>query len=270
MPMRKRLGVIAGTLLSVVLLVASTGPAAAAQPTDQQVRKLMDTIGLGRSLSQMNIQIATSMKQSLPCVASNYWQDFVDQAGSNEFISRLVPIYQKHFTADEVDGMVKFYSSPLGQKVLTEMPAAMAEASEVGQHWSQEHGQEMIVKLEQAGTLTMDGRCPAAVGAKEATTSPSESSGDAALNDDEATAPPVVTHGHSRARASHKHVPVKKKAARKKSGSNKSSSSKTGTKKAADGKSAPAKSASSKAPAKAKVRHPSTADKPAATGASGT
>lgn len=130
MAMRKRLGVIAGTLLSVALLGASTGQVHAAQPTEQQVRKLMDAIGLGRSLSQMNTQIATSMKQSLPCVASNYWQDFIDQNGSNEFIGRLVPVYQKHFTADEVDGMVKFYSSPLGQKVLTEMPAAMAEATQ--------------------------------------------------------------------------------------------------------------------------------------------
>jgi hypothetical protein len=119
MAMRKRPGLIAGTLLSLALLLAGTGQAFAAQPTEQQVRKLMDAIGLGRSMSQMNTQIATSMKEALPCVASNYWQDFIDQAGSTEFIGRLVPIYQKHFTAEEVDGLVKFYSSPLGQKVLT-------------------------------------------------------------------------------------------------------------------------------------------------------
>jgi hypothetical protein len=197
-------------------------------------------------------------------VASNYWQDFIDQAGSNEFISRLVPIYQKHFTADEVDGMVKFYSSPLGQKVLTEMPAAMAEASQVGQHWSQEHGQEMIIKLEQAGTLTSEGRCPAMVGAAEAshTLSSPENTGDMGSTDEEGTAAPAVTHGHSR-HSSHKHVPAKKKATPKKSSNGKSSSTRKGAK-GADGKSVPAKASSSKTQAKAKAKNPATAEKSAA------
>ena len=267
MAMRKRLGPIAGTLLSVALLLAGTGPALAVQPSEQQVRKLMDTIGLGRSLSQMNSQIATSMKQSLPCVASNYWQDFVDQNGSKEFIGRLVPVYQRYFTADEVDGMVTFYSSPLGQKVLTEMPAAMAEANQAGQQWSHEHGQQMIAKLEQAGTLTADGRCPATGGAVAASSSVSPAVAAVATGDKQEDLPstPAATRGHRSSHSGHRHVPVKKKLAPKKSGSSKSSTSKVGAK-ASTKKSAPAKASSAKSPAKAKAKHPAAAKPAAAAG----
>lgn len=270
MAMRKRPGLIAGTLLSLALLLAGTGQAFAAQPTEQQVRKLMDAIGLGRSMSQMNTQIATSMKEALPCVASNYWQDFIDQAGSTEFIGRLVPIYQKHFTAEEVDGLVKFYSSPLGQKVLTEMPAASAEAVQAGQQWSHEHGQQMIAKLEQAGTLAPDGRCPATGGAATASSSFSTATPatvDTSESEEEATPAPVGTHTHRHGstRSSHKHEPVKKKTSTKKSASSKSSSTKSATK---SGKSTPAKASSSKTPAKTKAKHTKPAAKPAA--ASGT
>jgi hypothetical protein len=34
----------------------------------------------------------------------------------------LVGIYDKHFTDDEIKGLLQFYGSPLGQKVAAEMP----------------------------------------------------------------------------------------------------------------------------------------------------
>ena len=265
MAMCKRLGRMASTALAVALLMAVSVPAFAAQPSEQQVRKLMDAIGLGRSLSQMNTQIATSMKQSLPCIASNYWQDFVDQAGSNEFIGRLVPVYQKHFSADEVDGMVKFYSSPLGQKVLTEMPAAMAEANQAGQQWSREHGQQMIAKLEQAGTLTSDGRCPATAGAAAASSTGLPAAGvvDADAGDDPAVLAPAADHVHGTAHPSHKHVPVKKKVPPKKP-----AASKTPTSKPTASKSATTKASSSKTPPNSKPQHTTPAPKPASSSGS--
>jgi len=254
MAMRKRLGFVAGILLAV-----ATAQAYAAQPTEQQVRQLMDVIGLGKSLSQMNAQIASSMKQALPCVSANYWQDYMDENSSKDFVGRLVPIYQKHFTADEVNGMVKFYSSPLGQKVLTEMPLALAEANQAGQQWSHDHTQQMIDKLEQAGTLGSNGRCPASstIAAGPAS-SASVASADDSDGDAGTVVAPVVTpvpssrrHGHT---AVKKHTSTKKKAppAKKTVPAKKAVPAKTGT---------PAKTT----PAKATTKHHTTVQKPAST-----
>jgi hypothetical protein len=250
MAMRNRLGFFTGKLLAVTLLLGA-GPALAAQPTEQQVRQLMDAIGLGKSLTQMNTQIAVSMKQALPCVSSTYWQGYIDENSSKEFIGRLVPVYQKHFSADEIDGMVKFYSSPLGQKVLTEMPAAMAEANQAGQQWSAEHRQQMLGKLEQAGTLDSDGRCPATASAGVAApadvTAPSDDESDGAA--ETAAVPSSI---HAKASARHGRAPAKKH---------------TGTKK----KAVPAKKSASKsfapakkgAPAKPAAKHHTATKKPA-------
>lgn len=248
MAMRKRLGFVAGIVLAV-----ATAQVFAAQPTEQQVRRLMDAIGLGKSLSQMNTQVATSMKQALPCVSSNYWQDYIDDNSSKDFVGRLVPIYQKHFTADEVDGMVKFYSSPLGQKVLTEMPLALAEANQAGQQWSHDHTQQMIAKLEQAGTLGADGRCPASfVGNPASAGSSATVSEDSSPDATDAADVAVVPHTTSSSRHHHGYTPVKKH---------------TTTKKAAPAKKAAAtkKGASAKAttPSKTPAKHHTTAKKPA-------
>ncbi|WP_266156622.1 DUF2059 domain-containing protein [Dyella silvatica] len=144
-----------------LMLAVSTGQALAAQPSEEQVRQLMDVVGIGKMLGQMNGQMANMMQQTLPCVPSSYWQGFLDANGTQQLIGRMIPIYQRNFTAEDVDGLLKFYRSPLGQKVIAKMPETMAEGLQIGNQWGQERGKAMIQQLQQNGTLGADGRCPA-------------------------------------------------------------------------------------------------------------
>jgi hypothetical protein len=45
----------------------------------------------------------------------------------------LSPIYDRHFTAEELDQLIAFYQTPLGAKLLREMPAIAAESAQAGQ-----------------------------------------------------------------------------------------------------------------------------------------
>jgi len=158
--MRKWIHVGAG-----LMLAASAGTAFAAQPSEAQVRQLMDVFGVGRMLSQMNTQMAGVMSRQLPCVPASYWQGFVDANGTRDLTNRMVPIYQRHFTAEDIDGLLKFYRSPLGQKVITQMPATMAEGMQIGQQWGKQRAQGMLADLQKKGTIDAQGRCPASPGA---------------------------------------------------------------------------------------------------------
>ncbi|HEY2623703.1 MAG TPA: DUF2059 domain-containing protein [Dyella sp.] len=136
--------------------MASTTPA-----SEAQVRQLMEVVGVGKMLSQMNSQAVSTMQQSMPCVPADFWQNYMDANQTQQFIGRLVPVYQHHFSADELDGMLKFYRSPLGQKVINEMPTTMSEANQAGQQWSHDRSDQMIAELKQMGSLDASGRCPA-------------------------------------------------------------------------------------------------------------
>jgi len=149
-------------------LCAACGPAAAAlASSEQQVRDLFEAMHMQQTLGQMNAQMAGMMQKKLPCVPAEYWQGFIDGDGARAVVDRMVPVFQRHFSAEEIDGLLKFYRSPLGQKVLTEMPAAMAEAVQAGQQWGQERTKTMLAELQKKGTLNAQGRCPAAVAADE-------------------------------------------------------------------------------------------------------
>jgi uncharacterized protein len=50
----------------------------------------------------------------------------------DDMIDAIIPIYQKHLTKGDLVAITAFYSSPVGQKVLKEMPAIMSEAMGAG------------------------------------------------------------------------------------------------------------------------------------------
>jgi len=205
----------------------------------------------------MNNQAVTVMQQSLPCIPASYWQGYMDANGTQQFIGRLVPIYQRHFSADEIDGMLKFYRSPLGQKVITEMPTTMGEANQAGLQVSKERSDQMIAELKQKGSLDASGRCPAAPGAVAA--------GGAAAAGLAAGASKAEADDEDEAQAEAPAKPAAKKAATGKAKSTKAKpKAKAPAKPAA--KKAPAKSSSAKTPAQPAAKD---AAKPAAPAAGG-
>lgn len=155
-----RWGAAIALAMGVGQAMASSAPA-----TEDQVRQLMEVVGLGKMLLQMNTQAVTTLEQSMPCVKPEFWQNYMDANQTQLFIGRLVPVWQRHFTSDEMNGLLKFYRSPLGQKVITEMPTTMAEANQAGQQWSHERSDQMVNELKQMGTLDSTGRCPAKIAA---------------------------------------------------------------------------------------------------------
>jgi hypothetical protein len=56
--------------------------------------------------------------------------DLVKNMPMDELIEAMIPAYQKHFTKGDIEAMNTFYSSPVGQKVLQELPAVVQEGSQ--------------------------------------------------------------------------------------------------------------------------------------------
>ena len=67
----------------------------------------------------------------------------------DEMIDAMVPIYQKHLTKEDLDGILAFYSSPLGQKLQHEQPAMMQEGMQVGGEIGRRRVGAMIQKMDE-------------------------------------------------------------------------------------------------------------------------
>ncbi|MFC3653956.1 DUF2059 domain-containing protein [Dyella humi] len=144
----------------------AAGSAWAAQPSEALVRELMQVMNVPGQFTVMNNQMASMMSQQLPCVPATYWQNYIDKSGQEELLTAMIPAYQHHFSSDEVEGLIKFYKSPLGQKLVAQMPATMAEAAQSGQQWGRQRTSDMFADLQKQGKLDGQGRCPGTGGAQ--------------------------------------------------------------------------------------------------------
>jgi hypothetical protein len=53
--------------------------------------------------------------------------DMMNTMPFDEMLQAMVPVYQKHFTHADLESLTAFYSTPVGQKILHEMPEISAE-----------------------------------------------------------------------------------------------------------------------------------------------
>lgn len=96
--------------------------------SNDMIRKMMEV--MSNSMQQsMHDELAKQkglpadfdarMRKWLDDLMKNMPVDDIDQA--------MIPAYQKHFTHGDIEAMNAFYSSPVGQKVLHELPDVMQE-----------------------------------------------------------------------------------------------------------------------------------------------
>ena len=99
---------------------------------EADIRSLMELVG-ARDLVQdgENAAIEQSREKLLATVPnSDKGQAFVNAFAASydkkfdvgQVTDQLVEFYDKHFTDDEIKGLLQFYGSPFGQKVVAEMP----------------------------------------------------------------------------------------------------------------------------------------------------
>ena len=77
--------------------------------------------------------------------AASYQKKFDAELVTNQ----LVGIYDKHFTEDEIKGLLQFYGSPLGQKVAAEMPKITRELQAATRAASTKAAKDALAEVKQ-------------------------------------------------------------------------------------------------------------------------
>lgn len=71
----------------------------------------------------------------------------------DEIINRIIPIYNKYMTDEDIKGLINFYKSPLGRKTTSITPQLTQESIRVGQQYGIEAGRRALQKLEAQGYI---------------------------------------------------------------------------------------------------------------------
>lgn len=113
------------------------------------IRHLLELMGTVKVSQQMMAQMFSSMQRATPQVPAEFWAKVHANMNGNDLIDLMIPIYNRHYTQQDIDGLVAFYQSPLGQKVTAELPQISQESMAVGQQWGQQIAQEIVAQMRQ-------------------------------------------------------------------------------------------------------------------------
>jgi len=112
-----------------------------------------EALGIQMGVALTNQMMDSMVKQNpgIPQKTVVVVKDEINKVFTEEMpklMTEIVPVYAKHFTHDEIKGLIAFYATPLGKKAIQEMPAVMSECMGVGQAWGRRFATEIGPRLE--------------------------------------------------------------------------------------------------------------------------
>jgi hypothetical protein len=124
---------------------------------DADLRSLLELVG-ARDQVQDGVNNATeqyrqNLLETVPnndkgqAFVSAFLASYKRNFDPNQVTDQLVGIYDKHFSADEIKGLLQFYGSPLGQKVASEMPKISREVQAASRVASNRTAKEALQAL---------------------------------------------------------------------------------------------------------------------------
>ena len=104
----------------------------------KDIRSLLELVGARDAIEESASAATEQYRQKVLETSANsdraqaftnaYLAEFQKKFDADAVTGQLVGIYDKHFTDDEIRGLLEFYGSPLGQKLASEMPKISREA----------------------------------------------------------------------------------------------------------------------------------------------
>lgn len=137
--------------LTCAFAISFLAIAAFAQAKDDSIRALIALTGSDTLAVQMMDLMIPQLQELIPEVPDDLWQQFRTQVRTDTFIELIIPIYRNHYAESEIQELIAFYKTPLGQKLIKESPAVMQESYDAGQQWGEDIVNELFKMLEEKG-----------------------------------------------------------------------------------------------------------------------
>ena len=145
---RHNMNKLIAVLLIIFSLVATARPDIPPEKR-KEIEKLLTLTGVEKLMGQMETQMITSLKAQMPQVPELFWTKFQQKMNTRELVEKIIPIYDRYYTTEDIKAVNTFYETPAGQKLLSTLPQVMQEAMKVGQEWGEKIGRQAAEEAQQ-------------------------------------------------------------------------------------------------------------------------
>jgi len=128
----------------------------------EEIHKLIELTGVSQSLQQISDQLIMQLKpivrqavqagvqqngqkvEHLDDAIDAIMQELQKRLLVKDVIERIIPVYDKYLSGEEVHALIEFYESSVGRRLAEVQPKMLLESAEVGQAWGKEVAQRVM------------------------------------------------------------------------------------------------------------------------------
>jgi hypothetical protein len=133
---------------SFLLCVLFSFQAKASDPSKlQDIRRYFVLTNAAETIFADIKNAAELQRRGNPQITDEFWKELFSELKPGEIVERLVPIYDKNFSHDEIKAWNQFFESPAGQVFIKKQPEVINEGNIVGQAYVQEVGGPILRRL---------------------------------------------------------------------------------------------------------------------------
>lgn len=147
--MKKRFFAVLLVLTAVSVYAQSGGP----QTKTGDIQRLFEVINIKEQAERVFDLIIPQFRAIAPQVPDEFWELFRENLDFDSFIAMYIPLYDKYYSHDDIKGLIVFYESPIGKKILSVTPRLMAESLPLGQAWGFEVAQKILQQMKKEGYI---------------------------------------------------------------------------------------------------------------------
>jgi len=121
------------------------------------IRKMFEVMGTSKMMQQVLAGMSSNMKpmlmSSLPAgdyrekLTDLFFEKFQSKLRVEQLLNLTVPIYAKYFSKEEIEGLTRFYQTPLGQKALSVLPQTVVEMQTESMKLGEKLGREAMAEV---------------------------------------------------------------------------------------------------------------------------
>ena len=151
------------SVAEAAVLARNSRQSAAELATRDEVLTLLETLQVRKTMAVMlenmkqimNEATEKSFREKVPnptpkqlAALHGMVDDMVD-GQLDDLLNAIIPIYQRHLTKTDIEEMIRFYSSPVGQKLLREQPQIIQESMQAGAGVQQKRMDEINARIQE-------------------------------------------------------------------------------------------------------------------------
>jgi uncharacterized protein len=121
------------------------------------IRNMFEVLGTTKMMQQVLAGMSSNMKpmlmSSLPPgeyrekLVDLFFQKFQSKLRVEQLLDLTVPIYAKYFSKEEIEGLTRFYQTPLGQKALSVLPQTVVEMQTASMKLGEKLGRDAMAEV---------------------------------------------------------------------------------------------------------------------------